>query len=295
MIVVVAGAVAAVVGAARGAAGAARRAPGRPGGGASGAPSGRGSGAFAPAAAVRRALSLRTTWIVFRIVLVCTSTVGVAVGRAAAVVTGAGDDGRAIAAAATPPSADSTATAAMTGVRRLMRTPSAPTPQATGSAGKGLAKPNLLTYISNGNTARCTRSMCSATGARRILELLAAGEQTSGAVAAVIQAEFGIPAGGVAAPAGVAGERVRHRAGGGRPPAVRGGLRAAAGGGHVARPFRRFWNQHLDALGTELARAGGTRASQRREQAMMDIANEVERHLPRGRRRRRRRRRRSRS
>ncbi len=65
-------------------------------------------------------------------VLVCTSTVGVAVGWAA-VVMGADDDGRAIAAAATPPSAESTATAAMTGVRRLMPTPSAATPHASGS------------------------------------------------------------------------------------------------------------------------------------------------------------------
>ena len=73
-------------------------------------------------------------------VLVFTSTVGVAVGWAAAAVMGACDDDRAIAAAATPPSAESTATAAMTGVRRLMPTPSAATPQASGSPGERFGK-----------------------------------------------------------------------------------------------------------------------------------------------------------
>ena len=65
-------------------------------------------------------LSRRTTWIVRRIVLVWTSGVGVADGVAAA-TTGRGDaEGRAMAAAATPPRADSRATARTRGVRRLM-------------------------------------------------------------------------------------------------------------------------------------------------------------------------------
>jgi len=64
--------------------------------------------------------SRRTTWIVRRIVLVRTSGVGVADGVAAAIVGRVGGEGKAIAAAATPPSADSRAIATTTGVRRLM-------------------------------------------------------------------------------------------------------------------------------------------------------------------------------
>ena len=86
------------------------------------------------------ALSLRTTWIVRRIVLVRTSAVGVAVGWAAATVGRGGAVGRAIAAAATPPSAESTARAATAGVRRLMPTPSDPPPQATGSPRESFGK-----------------------------------------------------------------------------------------------------------------------------------------------------------
>ena len=90
---------------------------------------------------------------------------------------------------------------------------------------------------------------------RRILELLAEGELTSGAVVMVIQREFGIS-----------------------QPAVSQHLRVLRENGFAtvraegtrrlysvdARPleevdmwlerFRRFWNQHLDALATELAR-----------------------------------------
>jgi DNA-binding transcriptional ArsR family regulator len=90
---------------------------------------------------------------------------------------------------------------------------------------------------------------------RRILELLADGELTSGAVGAVIQREFGIS-----------------------QPAVSQHLRVLRDNGFTSvRPegtrrlysvtsaplqevdvwlerFRRFWNQHLDALGTELVR-----------------------------------------
>ncbi|MCG5216590.1 ArsR/SmtB family transcription factor [Streptosporangium sp. KLBMP 9127] len=90
---------------------------------------------------------------------------------------------------------------------------------------------------------------------RRILELLAGGEMTSGAVCAVIQQEFGIT-----------------------QPAVSQHLKVLRDSGFASvRPegtrrlymvnadplreidawldhFRRFWTPHLDALGTELAR-----------------------------------------
>jgi DNA-binding transcriptional ArsR family regulator len=90
---------------------------------------------------------------------------------------------------------------------------------------------------------------------RRILELLAGGEQAAGTVSEVIRAEFGIS-----------------------PPAVSQHLRVLRESGFVTvRPdgtrrlytvepaplqevdiwlerFRRFWTQHLDALATELAR-----------------------------------------
>jgi len=90
---------------------------------------------------------------------------------------------------------------------------------------------------------------------RRILELLAAGEQTSGSVTAAIQTEFGIT-----------------------QPAVSQHLRVLRDNGFATvRPegarrlysvepapleevdqwldrFRRFWNQRLDAFATELAR-----------------------------------------
>ncbi len=67
-----------------------------------------------------RDLSLRTTWIVRRIVLVWTSGVAVATGWTEAAAGLGGEDGRAIAAAATPPRAERTATEATSGVRRFM-------------------------------------------------------------------------------------------------------------------------------------------------------------------------------
>ncbi|MEO3745046.1 metalloregulator ArsR/SmtB family transcription factor [Plantactinospora sp. B5E13] len=99
---------------------------------------------------------------------------------------------------------------------------------------------------------------------RRILELLADGEQTAGAVSEVIRAEFGIS-----------------------PPAVSQHLRVLRESGFVTvRPdgtrrlyaveaaplqevdiwlerFRGFWNQRLDALATELARGRRHRREQR--------------------------------
>ncbi|OLT16098.1 transcriptional regulator [Pseudonocardia sp. CNS-139] len=100
---------------------------------------------------------------------------------------------------------------------------------------------------------------------RRILELLADGEQSSGAVVEVIRREFGIS-----------------------QPAVSQHLKVLRENGFAtvraqgtrrlysvdARPleevdmwldrFRRFWGQHLDALATELAR--GKRERRAREQ-----------------------------
>ena len=104
---------------------------------------------------------------------------------------------------------------------------------------------------------------------RRILELLAAGEQSAGAIASVIQAEFGIS-----------------------QPAVSQHLRVLRDSGFTTvrpegarrlyavdsaplqevdmwlEPFRRFWNRHLDALATELARGKRERRlkSEREEQ-----------------------------
>lgn len=95
---------------------------------------------------------------------------------------------------------------------------------------------------------------------RRILELLVDGEQTAGAVTAVVQAEFGIS-----------------------QPAVSQHLRVLRENGFTTvraagtrrlyavddRPLQqvhdwlqRFWNQRLDALGTELARGKRERRRQ---------------------------------
>lgn len=100
---------------------------------------------------------------------------------------------------------------------------------------------------------------------RRILELLADGESTSGAVCTVIQREFGITQPGVSAHLRVLREAgfARARAAGARR------LYSLNGDGlrdvdeWLAR-FRRFWTPHLDALATELAR--GKRARRVHEQ-----------------------------
>ncbi|WP_329228554.1 MULTISPECIES: metalloregulator ArsR/SmtB family transcription factor [unclassified Streptomyces] len=90
---------------------------------------------------------------------------------------------------------------------------------------------------------------------RRILELIADGERTAGAVGLVIQNEFGI-----SQPAVSHHLRVLREAGF-ATVSTEGTRRLYAVAsapleeidawlGH----FRRFWNQRLDALGTELAR-----------------------------------------
>jgi DNA-binding transcriptional ArsR family regulator len=90
---------------------------------------------------------------------------------------------------------------------------------------------------------------------RRILELLADGERTAGAVSGVIQQEFGI-----SQPAVSQHLRVLREAGFAtvRPEGAR---RLYAVGSEPLRDvdawldrFRRFWTPHLDALETELAR-----------------------------------------
>lgn len=91
---------------------------------------------------------------------------------------------------------------------------------------------------------------------RRILELLADGEQTSGAVAAVIHEEFGLSQPGVSQHLRVLRENgfTTVRAEGARRLYVVDAAPLQEIDLWLER-FRRFWNQHLDALATELARA----------------------------------------
>jgi DNA-binding transcriptional ArsR family regulator len=90
---------------------------------------------------------------------------------------------------------------------------------------------------------------------RRILELLADGEMTSGAVCAVIQEEFGISQPAVSQHLKVL------RDGGFATVRPEGARRLYAVKYEPLRDvdawldrFRRFWTPHLDALATELAR-----------------------------------------
>lgn len=90
---------------------------------------------------------------------------------------------------------------------------------------------------------------------RRILELLANGERSAGEVGAIVQREFGISQPGVSQHLRVLRENgfasVRA-AGTRRLYAVDAGpLREVD---RWLEQYRRFWDQHLDALGTELAR-----------------------------------------
>jgi DNA-binding transcriptional ArsR family regulator len=90
---------------------------------------------------------------------------------------------------------------------------------------------------------------------RRILELLSDGERPAGDVSAVIQGEFGISQPAVSMQLRVLREHgfATVRADGTRrlyavDPAPLQSIDA------WLAPYRRFWNQRLDALGTELAR-----------------------------------------
>ncbi len=90
---------------------------------------------------------------------------------------------------------------------------------------------------------------------RRILELLADGERTSGAVSAVIQEEFGITQPAVSQHLKVLRDNGFTTV---RPDGAR---RLYSVNAAPLRDvdawlnrFRRFWTPHLDALATELAR-----------------------------------------
>ncbi|KRB36463.1 ArsR/SmtB family transcription factor [Microbacterium sp. Root180] len=100
---------------------------------------------------------------------------------------------------------------------------------------------------------------------RRILELLAEGERSAGEIGEVVQREFGISQPAVSQHLRVLRESgfATARADGTRrlyalDPEP---LSAAAA---WFDPFRRFWQPHLDALGTELAR--GRRERRRAEE-----------------------------
>jgi len=101
---------------------------------------------------------------------------------------------------------------------------------------------------------------------RRILELLATGEQTSGAVVTVIQQEFGI-----SQPAVSQHLRVLRENGFASVRAMGTRRLYSVESGPLEEVdawldrFRQFWGQRLDALGTELAR--GKRERRLREEA----------------------------
>jgi DNA-binding transcriptional ArsR family regulator len=99
---------------------------------------------------------------------------------------------------------------------------------------------------------------------RRILELLATGEQPAGAIGALIQEEFGISQPAVSMHLKVLrdnGFATVRAEGARRLYAVdTGPLREVDA---WLEHFRGFWSQHLDALATELAR--GRRERDRKE------------------------------
>jgi len=105
---------------------------------------------------------------------------------------------------------------------------------------------------------------------RRILELLADGELSAGEVGDVIQREFGISQPAVSQHLRVlreAGFATVRAMGARRLYAVDPAPLEAADSWFD--PFRRFWQPHLDALGTELAR--GRRQRRLAEAASGDV------------------------
>ena len=109
---------------------------------------------------------------------------------------------------------------------------------------------------------------------RRILELLADGERSAGEIGEVVQREFGISQPAVSQHLRVLRESgfTTVRADGTRRLyAVDPDPLAAADAWFD--PFRRFWQPHLDALGTELARG-------RRARRLADEAERMPRHPP---------------
>lgn len=90
---------------------------------------------------------------------------------------------------------------------------------------------------------------------RRILELLASGEQSSGEITAAVRAEFGISQPAVSQHLKVLrdnGFATVRPSGTRRLYAVR--TEPMQEVDEWLEHFRRFWTPHLDALGTELAR-----------------------------------------
>ena len=90
---------------------------------------------------------------------------------------------------------------------------------------------------------------------RRILELLVGGELTSGAITTMIQAEFGISQPAVSQHLRVLRDSgfVHVRADGARRHYALDDTPLRGVDAWLA-PFRQFWAQRLDALGTELSR-----------------------------------------
>ncbi len=101
---------------------------------------------------------------------------------------------------------------------------------------------------------------------RRILELLAEGERTSGTVSAVIQAEFGISQPAVSAHLRVLRDNgfTTVRAEGTRRLYTVDAAPLREVDEWLGR-FRRFWEQRLDALATELARGQHEQRTKREE------------------------------
>jgi DNA-binding transcriptional ArsR family regulator len=94
---------------------------------------------------------------------------------------------------------------------------------------------------------------------RRILELLVDGELTSGAITTAVQEEFGISQPAVSQHLRVLREAgfVRVRPDGARRLYALDATPLRGVDAWLA-PFRRFWEQRLDALGTEIARGRRT-------------------------------------
>lgn len=95
---------------------------------------------------------------------------------------------------------------------------------------------------------------------RRVLELLADGERSSGAITEVIQREFGISQPAVSQHLRVLRENGFASV---RAEGARRIYRVETGGLQEVdlwlERFRQFWNQRLDALATELARGRRSR------------------------------------
>jgi DNA-binding transcriptional ArsR family regulator len=110
---------------------------------------------------------------------------------------------------------------------------------------------------------------------RRILELLAQGELSSGRIADVVQAEFGI-----SQPAVSQHLKVLRDSGFAtvRPEGTRRLYAVDSAPLHEVDawldPFRRFWEQRLDSLATELARG-------KRERRIADAATTTSKEDPR--------------